>query len=141
MTPYSALAGGRLARLLGETSRRLQEDSYARLKYDTAAGQDSAIIDSVIWRGVEQGGKALPERPFPCDGGIVNVAGAGIFVLFAVRHILNWRWYKNIFQGKYLLLLCLFFIHYIQKIVGKTGSICYDYSSLIVRMLCIISKM
>lgn len=57
---------------------------------------------------MEQGGKALPERPFPCDGGIVNVAGAGIFVLFAVRHILNWRWYKNIFQGKYLLLLCLF---------------------------------
>ena len=30
--------------------------------------------------------------------------GAGIFVLFAVHHILNWRWYKNIFQGKYSLM-------------------------------------
>ena len=28
-------------------------------------------------------------------------AGAGIFVLFAVHHILNWRWHKNLFQGKY----------------------------------------
>lgn len=33
------VGGGRLARLPGETSKRLQEDSYARLKYDTAAGQ------------------------------------------------------------------------------------------------------
>ncbi len=28
-------------------------------------------------------------------------AGAGIFVLFAVHHKLNWRWHKNIFQGNY----------------------------------------
>ncbi len=28
-------------------------------------------------------------------------AGAGIFVLFAVHHILNWRWHKNLFQGNY----------------------------------------
>ena len=28
-------------------------------------------------------------------------AGAGILVLFAVHHILNWRWHKNLFQGKY----------------------------------------
>ncbi len=28
-------------------------------------------------------------------------AGAGIFVLFVVHHILNWRWHKNLFQGKY----------------------------------------
>ena len=48
MTPYSALAGGRLARLPGETSKRLQEDSYARLKYDAAAGQDGVIIDRVV---------------------------------------------------------------------------------------------
>ena len=27
--------------------------------------------------------------------------GAGIFVLFGVHHGLNWRWYKNIFRGKY----------------------------------------
>ena len=34
LTPYSALAGGRLAKQPGETSRRLEEDSYAHLKYD-----------------------------------------------------------------------------------------------------------
>lgn len=30
--------------------------------------------------------------------------GAGIFVLFAVHHILNWRWYKNLFRCKYSLM-------------------------------------
>lgn len=47
MTPYSALAGGRLARRPGETSKRLREDSYARLKYDSTAEQDSIIIARV----------------------------------------------------------------------------------------------
>lgn len=47
MTPYSALAGGRLAKRQGESSKRLLEDSYARLKYDAAAGQDAAIIARV----------------------------------------------------------------------------------------------
>ncbi len=47
MTPYSVLAGGRLSKRPGETSKRLQEDSYARLKYDSTAGQDSVIIDRV----------------------------------------------------------------------------------------------
>lgn len=28
-------------------------------------------------------------------------AGTGIFVLFAAHHILNWRWYRNLFGGKY----------------------------------------
>ena len=37
MTPYSALAGGRLSKHPGETSKRLEADSYARLKYDAAA--------------------------------------------------------------------------------------------------------
>ena len=27
--------------------------------------------------------------------------GAGIFVLFAAHHVLNWKWYKNLFRGKY----------------------------------------
>ncbi len=27
--------------------------------------------------------------------------GAGIFVLFAAHHALNWRWYKSLFRGKY----------------------------------------
>ena len=47
MTPYSALAGGRLSRHPGETSRRLQEDSYAKFKYDATARQDQLIIDRV----------------------------------------------------------------------------------------------
>lgn len=47
MTPYSALAGGRLAKLPGETSKRLSEDSYARLKYDGTAVQDGAVIARV----------------------------------------------------------------------------------------------
>lgn len=47
MTPYSALAGGRLSKHSGETSKRLQEDSYARLKYDGTAEQDNVIIQRV----------------------------------------------------------------------------------------------
>lgn len=48
MTPYSVLAGGRLSKRPGETSKRLQEDSYAHLKYDATAKQDSIIIDRVM---------------------------------------------------------------------------------------------
>lgn len=47
MTPYSALAGGRLSKHPGETSKRLTEDSYAGLKYDATAGADSRIIARV----------------------------------------------------------------------------------------------
>lgn len=47
MTPYSALAGGRLSKRPGETSKRLREDSYANLKYDATAEQDGIIIDRV----------------------------------------------------------------------------------------------
>ena len=47
MTPYSALAGGRLSKHPGETSRRLQEDSYAQMKYDGMAAQDAPIIRRV----------------------------------------------------------------------------------------------
>ncbi len=55
MTPYSALAGGRLARLPGESSKRLQEDSYARMKYDSTAGQDGVIIDRVAELAAQKG--------------------------------------------------------------------------------------
>lgn len=48
MTPYSALAGGRLSKVPGETSRRLREDSYAKFKYDAMAEQDSVIIERVV---------------------------------------------------------------------------------------------
>lgn len=47
MTPYSALASGRLARRPGETSKRLEEDSYAKFKYDATAKQDDVIISRV----------------------------------------------------------------------------------------------
>jgi aryl-alcohol dehydrogenase-like predicted oxidoreductase len=48
MTPYSALAGGRLARRAGVGgTKRAAEDSYARFKYDATAQQDSVIIDRV----------------------------------------------------------------------------------------------
>lgn len=47
MTPYSALAGGRLSKRPGETSQRLREDSYARLKYDSAQDQDAPILARV----------------------------------------------------------------------------------------------
>mgnify|MGYP001083190218 CR=1 FL=1 len=44
MMPYSALAGGRLSKQPGETSRRLEEDSYGKFKYDATAEQDGVII-------------------------------------------------------------------------------------------------
>lgn len=47
MTPYSALAGGRLSKHRGETSKRLSEDSYAQLKYGDTAAQDQVIIDRI----------------------------------------------------------------------------------------------
>lgn len=47
MTPYSALASGRLARLPGETSRRAREDTYAKFKYDATQEQDERIIRRV----------------------------------------------------------------------------------------------
>ena len=47
MTPYSALAGGRLAKKPGETSQRLEKDSYAKGKYDATAEQDGVIIRRV----------------------------------------------------------------------------------------------
>ena len=47
MTPYSSLAGGRLSKHPGETSKRLQEDSYAQMKYGGMADQDAPIIQRV----------------------------------------------------------------------------------------------
>lgn len=44
LTPYSSLAGGRLSKRPGETSKRLREDSYAQLKYGGTADQDALII-------------------------------------------------------------------------------------------------
>ena len=60
MTPYSALAGGRLTRRPGETSKSLSEDSYARLKYDATAEQDGLII-SRIAKLAEKRGVSMTE--------------------------------------------------------------------------------
>ncbi|MBR3874391.1 MAG: aldo/keto reductase [Clostridia bacterium] len=47
MTPYSPLASGRLARPIGTGSRRLDEDLFAKGKYDASAEQDAQIIRRV----------------------------------------------------------------------------------------------
>ena len=48
LTPYSALASGRLSRKPGEgDTKRAAEDSYARFKYDATAAQDNVIIGRV----------------------------------------------------------------------------------------------
>ncbi len=48
LTPYSALASGRLSKKPGEESKRLQEDNYAKFKYDATKDQDEIIIRRVI---------------------------------------------------------------------------------------------
>ena len=47
LTPYSALASGRLARKPGETSVRAEKDAYAKFKYDATKEQDEVIINRV----------------------------------------------------------------------------------------------
>lgn len=47
LTPYSALACGRLSKHHGETSTRQELDRYAHKKYDDTADTDSVIIDRV----------------------------------------------------------------------------------------------
>ena len=47
LTPYSALASGRLSRRPGETSNRLEKDAYAKFKYDATKEQDEIIINRV----------------------------------------------------------------------------------------------
>lgn len=43
MTPYSALAGGRLSRRPGERTTRLELDEYAKSKYDATAEADGSL--------------------------------------------------------------------------------------------------
>ena len=47
LTPYSALASGRLAKKAGEQSKRLVEDQFAKGKYDASADIDLQIIKRV----------------------------------------------------------------------------------------------
>lgn len=44
MTPYSALAAGRLSKHPGESSRRLELDAYAKIKYDKTEDEDEKVI-------------------------------------------------------------------------------------------------
>ena len=55
LTPYSALASGRLSRKPGETSERLEKDAYARFKYDATAEQDGVIIGRVAETAEKRG--------------------------------------------------------------------------------------
>ena len=47
MTPYSALAGGRLSKHPGETSRRLEEDSYANSSMTPPPGR--TVSSFSVW--------------------------------------------------------------------------------------------
>ncbi len=48
LTPYSALASGRLSRLPGEGgTKRAEEDAYAKFKYGATEAQDGAVISRV----------------------------------------------------------------------------------------------
>ncbi len=48
LTPYSALASGRLSRKPGDgDTKRAAEDAYAKFKYDATADQDNLIINRV----------------------------------------------------------------------------------------------
>lgn len=55
ITPYSTLAGGRLSKYIGESSRRLIEDSYARQKYGSTEEQDNIIVERVAKLAKERG--------------------------------------------------------------------------------------
>lgn len=48
MTPYSALASGKLAKRPGETSKRQAEDTFMHFKYDATAQQDDRIVERVV---------------------------------------------------------------------------------------------
>ena len=55
MTPYSALASGRLAKHPGEISKRLREDTFAKGKYDATEEQDAIIINRVAELAANKG--------------------------------------------------------------------------------------
>lgn len=56
LTPYSPLAGGRLARRPDASpTRRLAEDEYAKLKYDSTEKEDRLIVERVAEVARERG--------------------------------------------------------------------------------------
>jgi 1-deoxyxylulose-5-phosphate synthase len=48
LTPYSALASGRLAKMSDEHSKRQSEDTFAKFKYDATSDQDKLVIQRVV---------------------------------------------------------------------------------------------
>ena len=65
MTPYSALASGRLSKKTGETSARLEKDAYAKFKYDKTADSDNLIIERVM-EIAEKKGVSMTEVSLAC---------------------------------------------------------------------------
>jgi aryl-alcohol dehydrogenase-like predicted oxidoreductase len=55
ITPYSALAAGRLSRKPGQSSNRLEKDAFAKFKYDAAANLDTPIIERVYSLSEQKG--------------------------------------------------------------------------------------
>lgn len=47
LTPYSALASGRLSRKPDAITKRMEDDDYAKLKYTKSAAADMAVIERV----------------------------------------------------------------------------------------------
>lgn len=80
ITPYSALAGGRLAKHPGETSKRLEEDAYAKFKYDSTSDVDAAVISRVAEladkRGVAMSEIALAWLLLYADSPVVGATRA-----------------------------------------------------------------
>ncbi len=76
LTPYSALAGGRLSKQLGENSKRLEEDKFAKFKYDSTKEQDNIIIKRVAElakrRGVSMTEVALAWLLLKADSPVVG---------------------------------------------------------------------
>ena len=76
VTPYSALAAGRLSKRPGETSKRLEQDAYAKFKYDAAASKDEEIIRRVM-ETADRRGVSMTEVSLAwlLEKGAVPVAG------------------------------------------------------------------
>ncbi|KAK8838527.1 hypothetical protein M9Y10_033155 [Tritrichomonas musculus] len=60
ITPYSPLAAGKLARRPGETTKRSENDTIAKSKYDKASEQDQGIINRVL-ELADKKGVSMPE--------------------------------------------------------------------------------
>ena len=76
MTPYSALAGGRLSKHPGETSKRLEEDSYAKSAKSHRAGGGRHQAPPHRGRGQGGGAGALPPGD-DLSGGALRAPQAG----------------------------------------------------------------